>query len=360
MFKNKKIVLCKNCQTPIPKGAKKCPNCGTKYKKPLYQRWWIILLALIIGLNTVNKIQKVFKERIDWNELILVEQLPKQSFKKGVVYSDSPDHLYVNVKNVSSKDYLRYVEACKDMGYLTEAKEDGFHYQAFGSNEYKLALSFYDKEMTIELEAPMNLASFSWPSSELAQMIPPLSQPLGKIDHDSSERLKLYVGNMPLDAFNQYIEACIANGFNTNYQRNETRYEAQDVNGNRLCVEYRGNKVMAIELTLTKEENKPQKEQETNKPEETTKQDETIRANFKQAMDSYESFIQEYVTFMKKYQDSSDASLSMLADYADYMAKYASFVKDFDAWESEDLNDAELAYYLEVQARVTKLLLEVE
>ena len=34
-------------------------------------------------------------------------------------------------------------------------------------------------------------------------------------------------------------------------------------------------------------------------------------------------------------------------------------VEKFDKWESEDLNDAELAYYIDVQARVSKKLLDV-
>lgn len=34
-------------------------------------------------------------------------------------------------------------------------------------------------------------------------------------------------------------------------------------------------------------------------------------------------------------------------------------MSDFEKWESEDMNDAELAYYLEVQGRITKKLLEV-
>ena len=31
----------------------------------------------------------------------------------------------------------------------------------------------------------------------------------------------------------------------------------------------------------------------------------------------------------------------------------------FDAWESEDLNDAELSYYIDVQARTNKKLINI-
>ena len=72
-------------------------------------------------------------------------------------------------------------------------------------------------------------------------------------------------------------------------------------------------------------------------------------------MDSYEAFIDEYVAFMKKYSDNP-SDVSLLADYTKYMSKYADMVEKFDKWESEDLNDAGLAYYIDVQARVSKKL----
>ncbi len=82
-----------------------------------------------------------------------------------------------------------------------------------------------------------------------------------------------------------------------------------------------------------------------------------LRSDFKEAMDSYENFMNDYAEFMKKYKDNP-TDTSLFADYADYMTKYADMVEKFDKWESEDLNDAELAYYIDVQARVSKLLLE--
>lgn len=50
--------------------------------------------------------------------------------------------------------------------------------------------------------------------------------------------------------------------------------------------------------------------------------------------------------------------MNLLTDYADYMNKYADMMEKFEQWESNDMNDAELAYYLEVQTRVSKKLLE--
>lgn len=43
-----------------------------------------------------------------------------------------------------------------------------------------------------------------------------------------------------------------------------------------------------------------------------------------------------------------------MADYARYMSKYADACEKFNQWESADMNDAETAYYIDVQARVSK------
>ena len=83
-----------------------------------------------------------------------------------------------------------------------------------------------------------------------------------------------------------------------------------------------------------------------------------IRSEFKAAMDSYESFMNEYVDFMKKYTDNP-GDISLLADYADYMSKYSNFVEDFEEWDDDEMNAAETAYYIDVQARVSKKLLEI-
>ena len=64
-------------------------------------------------------------------------------------------------------------------------------------------------------------------------------------------------------------------------------------------------------------------------------------------------------TFMKKYAESDGSDPGIFTDYADYVNKYATFCADFEQWENEDLNAAETAYYLEVQARVAEKLLTV-
>lgn len=94
-------------------------------------------------------------------------------------------------------------------------------------------------------------------------------------------------------------------------------------------------------------------------PEETNTLINGMRPGFKEAMDSYEAFFDEYVAFMEKYADSDGSNLTLLTDYADYMSKYEDMMADFEAWDSEDMNTAEMSYYIEVQSRISQKLLEV-
>lgn len=94
------------------------------------------------------------------------------------------------------------------------------------------------------------------------------------------------------------------------------------------------------------------------KSENNESQADDIRADFKTAMDSYEKFFDEYVAIMKKYANNP-TDTSILADYTKYIGKYTKMMEDFEKWESEDMNAAETAYYIEVQGRISKKLVEV-
>lgn len=82
-----------------------------------------------------------------------------------------------------------------------------------------------------------------------------------------------------------------------------------------------------------------------------------MRVSFKEAMDSYEEFFDEYAAFMKKYKESDNAA-TMLTDYLKFMEQYTETMTKLEEWDSSDMNDAELKYYIEVTARINQKLLE--
>ena len=85
---------------------------------------------------------------------------------------------------------------------------------------------------------------------------------------------------------------------------------------------------------------------------------EGIRPEFKQAMDSYEAFFDEYIEFMQSYQQGGNG-LEMLSEYTDYMNQYAETMEKMDALGEEDMSNEELLYYNEVTSRISQKLLAV-
>ena len=83
-----------------------------------------------------------------------------------------------------------------------------------------------------------------------------------------------------------------------------------------------------------------------------------MRVSFKEAMDSYEAFYDEYVAFMQKYNDS-DNTLAMLPDYLQLVAQAEEANKKIDEWDDGTLNDTELKYYIEVTSRISQKLVDI-
>lgn len=381
MKKEAKIISCRKCNAPMEKGLKICPSCGAKQKKPIYKRIWFILLVLILLIGVFrsisSSISKSKKEKIDWSTIILKDKLPEPASDIGSVTINESDVLSMEVKKLTESDYQSYIEDCEEMGYTVESEKTGSLFYAFDEEGYELSLNYMDETMYVDLSAPMELESLSWPNSELAALLPMPESTVGKVTTDKTDRCVIYVGESPRDVYKAYVDECAAAGFTVDYDRGDDYYRAQDEQGNKLSLAYEGNSLMRIELEKGAEETDSEVASKQDKAEDSEKKSETkeekstekssddsdlvdgMHPEFKEAMDSYESFMNDYCDFMKKYAESDGKDAEMLADYADYMSKYADFVKKFDAWDEDEMNDTELAYYLEVQTRVSKKLAEL-
>ncbi len=82
-----------------------------------------------------------------------------------------------------------------------------------------------------------------------------------------------------------------------------------------------------------------------------------MRPDFKEAMDSYEEFYEEYCDVLKQYmEDPTD--MTVLTEYSDLMQQSIEVAEKFEAWDNGDLNTEELKYYVEVNGCVTQMLVE--
>ncbi len=211
------------------------------------------------------------------------------------------------------------------------------------------------------------------------------------IDPDGGSQYYFRVTNFTDDEYEAYVEACKADGFD------DVHYEGDIGTDNKMYLAYALDRKYYLDITTnheinavdiscrivdepetTETESTQATETEVTEVTETTvtenstttstdtessTQTETavsstdIRPEFKEAMDSYEAFFDEYCEFMKKY-NASDDTTSLLADYASYMVKYTDTMQKMNNISEDKLTDAEVAYYSEVSARISAKLIE--
>lgn len=228
--------------------------------------------------------------------------------------------------------------------------------------------------------AKNDFSKITWPTSELAKLIPQPSSNIGKINLDSSNYLSIDVGNITEADFKEYAQKCSDAGFNVDYKKNDTYYIASDTNGNRLNITYDKDEIMCIQLRAADTSDDSENSEadtavantgtaittdnsgsdnpattDSGDTQNSTTDSGSVTPELKEFLDSYESFMDEYIAFMQKYNSSGD-TLSMATDYAKMLAKYAEFSKKADAYNTDEMSAEDAAYYLDVMNRVNKKL----
>lgn len=367
-----------NRQNPVPPvgGNVAAYQKPKKPKKPIYKKWWFYVIAAVALIAIISAISggKGKGEKIEWSKIELRDQLPEPPSNRGTLFENSDEEFWVSLDGVSDDQYNDYLDACVDKGFTVDADKSSYSYKAYNADGYSLDMSHIGDGLSITLKAPMKFGSITWPSSTVGNMLPAPKSTTGKFSYEHDDSFFVYVSETSKADYDQYVADCSANGFNIDYDKGDTYYRADNADGYHISLKYEGNNIMAVEIKASKNSDAGTSEPATTEPStETTAPSESnatetkpndtdlvdgMRKDFKDAMDSYEAFMDEYVAFMKKYSDNP-SDVGLLADYTKYMSKYADMVEKFDKWESEDLNDAELAYYIDVQARVSKKLLDV-
>ncbi|MGN0612531.1 MAG: DUF6591 domain-containing protein [Porcipelethomonas sp.] len=348
-----------------------------KVKKLVYYIMIIAALLLIIpffALKSNNFISNR-SEEFDWNDIVLGSVLPKPESDEGEIFVNSAERLSMDVCESSLDNYKKYLEECENKGFILESEKGTNSYSAFNEDGYSLDLRYYEhnSEISIQLDAPREYSSISWPSLGIAAELPEPESKIGVIDVDASNEFRAEISETSEEEYNNYINKCMEKGFSVDYNKGDKLFEAYNEKGDSLAIRYEGFNVMSISVSAgeagetakeTQVETEAKTESEiTEKAEEEQDTDKSyigsVSPEFKATMDSYEEFFDEYISFMKKYSESN-YSLDMLEDYTDYMGKYAEMFKKLDEIDEDELSESDYLYYIEVQSRITQKLLEAD
>lgn len=204
--------------------------------------------------------------------------------------------------------------------------------------------------------------TITWATSGIGSLAPKPKSTKGKISIDSEDSYQATISEVSVDDFKSYVNDCKKKGFDVDYTSVDGMYTAKDKKGYDLSVYYQDDEeTMDIIINAPEQETTAEKTTKSSKKKsskKSTSSSDNVSPDFKATMDSYEEFFNDYVDFMKKYKNSTDIT-SMASDYADYMTKYSDMMQKLNDIKSENLSTADLAYYNEVNARITKKLAEV-
>lgn len=81
-----------------------------------------------------------------------------------------------------------------------------------------------------------------------------------------------------------------------------------------------------------------------------------VTPSFKEQMDAYEAFFDEYIALMESVQ--SDPTLVTSTKYIEFLGKYMEYTQALDNINEAELTDADYLYYLEVNTRIQEKLLK--
>lgn len=312
-----------------------------------------LIVILMIGiLSCCAKRESI--EKTSWEDIELSQYIPKPEKFNGDITTDRNDLTIFKVEGMAKNEYKDYVQQCIDMGYNIDLEYENWDtvYGAFNNEGYSLRI-IYDNSsntinVTVKVPETQTMKDIEWPSNGLAAIVPTPQSTLGDISWNNNKQFIAHLGNTSKDAYDNYVKQCENHGFTIDFSKGDKSYSALNSDGYKLHLMYLGANVIEISIKAPKE---TAKTQDKNNAAE-------INPKFKSAMDKYEKFFDEYVAIMKKYANNP-TDMSILSDYTKYMGQYADMMKEFEKLKDEDLNTAEMAYYVEVQGRITKKILEV-
>lgn len=314
-------------------------------------------------------------ENSTWPDSGLGAILPKPDAKKIDIGYNLEDSFSADIEKANEQDFTAYVAKCEEAGFTVDADSSSDEYTAYNADGYEVSITFYGslESVSIRLSAPKVNGTIDWPAIGLATLLPVPDTNVGTIDIDTSIQFNAWIGETSLEDYKAYVNKCVENGFDVDYSNSEKVFSADNKDGVSLRLEYQGFNTMYISMhapddieteeietkngVTTESDGVTLGKSEKTETEDNANLVDGMRPEFKEAMDSYEAFIDEYCDFMKKYAESP-TDVELLAEYADYMSQYTETMKKIDAVDEAELSDAELQYYLEVTGRVTQKLAE--
>lgn len=361
-------MFCKYCGKEVKEGAKFCENCGKPLndepvminevkaepkmdvnpaveKKPITKKWWFWAIIVVVVIIVVLKLVAGSKKNVA-TEVPTTTSIEEPTTETS---TEAP-----KAKKVSSKLRFTYADfAFKLPGYYKQSTYlEGFDY-AFCPEEKNYYATIAFTKVEVDSTKEEFEASCETIGDGLVQQLMNKAENIKRstivVDGTNSYFAEFRVSetNAAMALLFDDISNEVVVVFCAVDDSDESEYDYIGDVKEMLVTD----DTSLIRLTSKKiEEVKDSKKEESK----TT----GIRPEFKEALDSYEQFFNEYADLMEAYKNNP-TDLQLLTKYADFMSKYSDYMQKLDELKTEDMSTEESAYFIDVTARIEKRLLEV-
>ena len=312
MFDNLKImnkdVKCKKCGAEIKFKDKICPQCRYINNRPLYLLVGVIAVAVILVIiirsiisSVVGSVKKNQERKVTykWPTTGVAALLPEPDLEYGKIINDSADYFSIELYFAEKSDFDKYVDKCKEKGFIVGYQSADTMYVAKDDKGNKLDVKYSDlgdePEIRISIDSAARIAE---------------------------QEAKNAQSKAEAEAKKQAEEAA----------------KAQKVEEANKRTEELTNK---INESLDKYKNSSSSSNVT---------------DFRKWVDDYEKWMNDYVDFMNNYNASD---LSQLTKYTKLLADYSKWAGDAANLKQSDYSPEDWAYFIAAQARVNERLASV-
>ena len=213
----------------------------------------VILIVAIVFLfvrnGTFDDI-KAANTPVDIPETELSVLMPQIEGGKGEVGTNNSEHFSVTYYGISESEFEAYKKECKNRGFTIDCENTGLLFDAFNEDGYNIRIIYYSSssEMYITVSDDLEMRTIVWPNSEVADLLPKPKSDYGNISYSSDTCLIIYIGNMTMDDYAEYVDECIQKGFAKNMSQTDDHYHADNADGYHVLVEYRGFNTVFIRI----------------------------------------------------------------------------------------------------------------
>ena len=305
-------------------------------------------------------------EKIDWESNELCKIIPLPGPDTGLIIENTYRVFEVLVDDITEIEYETYIDKCIEAGFNKNIEEQteyereysyelnrgylGVYYGYFAENDagYWICVEYIgDDRIIIEIGQIYEdvVEDDSYADAE------PTPIANGARDVEGYEDIK----NIQLRLKELgYLDGSADGIFGPGTER--ALKEFQQMNG----IEVTGVADYSTLMALESDNSVSKYEKEVVDAEASTSEElvDGMRPSVKNAIDSFEEYFVEYVELIEKIEKNPNNPL-LLIDYAEFLKTYDTTMRAFEDMEDDNLNDAEMAYYLAAFGRVNQMLINV-